>query len=118
MIAQTDSRVAADTFAAGVCLCVVLNSGAADTAGAGALCYGIQQTAAAAGEVTEVAINGICKATYGQDTVTEGMVLASDAAGKLVEAGSADFPVAVALEAGDDEEVREVVLRISPVPLA
>lgn len=84
------------------CFVEVNSSGQAALCGAGAAADGIlQNDPNAAGRAAEVAIGGIVRVKCG-GAVTRGGAVASDAAGKAVNAATGNIILGTALETGSD----------------
>lgn len=74
-----------------------------------ALC-GILQNKPTSGHACKVRHDGISKAVLGADSITAGMKLTSDAAGKLVEAATKERYLCICLEGGDTDDVVSVLM--------
>lgn len=90
--------------------CVVINSsGKVAVAGDGARVDGIlQDTVAAADRAACVAVAGKSKVVFG-GTVTAGDRVASDAAGKVVTAGTGDYVIGICVEGGASGKIGSIV---------
>lgn len=116
------SRLAASDLSASQFCAVTLNSsGKLALASAGATALGLlQDKPEAADRAGLVAVSGVTKAKAGGSwSLTSGLVpLTPGTGGKLVEAGTGDVVLAVALEAsGGDGEVVTVLLRPQHEPI-
>lgn len=88
----------------------VNSSGAAIVpTGAGARTVGVLQNKPDSGEAATIVNSGIVMVVAGDD-VTRGANVQTDVAGKVIDAGSGDVLVGVALEAGASGEVIAVLL--------
>jgi len=86
-------------------------------AGSGDLALGVLQNDPLQGDASAVAYAGVSKVKTGAN-VAVGNRLAPDASGALVPAGSGDFPIGVALEAGVSGDVISVLLIPNMVAIA
>lgn len=91
-------------------------SGQAIKTGAGELAIGVSQNGPSADGSNDVVHTGVTRVTLGA-TVAAMAVIASDANGAAVAAGSGDYTLGIALEGGDAGEVIAMLLAISGTPL-
>lgn len=81
-----------------------------DIAGAGELCFPLQNDMAKpGGEPASLCVAGVSQVYFG-DTVTKGAALTSEAGGKAVPATDGDQIIGYALEAGADGELRTMLV--------
>ncbi len=105
---------AAGDLSAGQFLGVIVNtSGLAAVAGAGVVNVGIlQNKPAAAGRAAEIMVSGVSK-MVAAEAITAGDDIATDAAGKAVDAATADHVLGLALtDAAADGEIFSVLLGV------
>lgn len=101
----------ADYTASQYCFVSVNSSGRAQVTGDGAQSDGVLQDKPTAQDIPcAVAISGVSKVLCG-GSVTKGGLVASDSAGKAVNAGTGDVAVGVALETGETGYIISVLLK-------